>query len=549
MSPSHLLILFLTCTWFIQAQHPEPVWGTLLGTQGADNVADAAFGDDGSIYVVGNLETPLTEMDGVALQTIGLPDPDAKYGCAYVMKLNPETGVPVNAIQFAPGLLHLTSIVRSDHGIYLAGYATRGMEPLAQTHEGLRRSSGNPENRFSGSTPIIHRHDPRINKARDGRGSPMILRIASDFKRIDAATFLEGWHHIWHVPYPLREDRYSPVALGILKDGDVVVSHDGGQLTHDPETAQANGFYQAYDHLSRLSPDLEKRRWHRRIMTPPVELSRARQLLRDTFEYTWMGNVRTFRLRVDSQDRIYVCGWSASQTMNEPWWSPFLIQFHPENGAPVWSGWTVDPTGGGDGRMQGLVSDSVVRSIAFDEHDRLLAALNSDGGNNIAARLPNDYTTDKPKLKGDSPWGMRGRTLFIGNVQRLDSTREQRLHGAYILGRHNRTCTAAWPIDLCALPGGHVFVVGRYTRGFPFKDAWSPSHSPGSFLRVYREDFSLTFSTGLDGMDLRTVTSSGRLLLVTGSTQGPLPFETSGLNTYQGGASDGVVMLIRIPES
>jgi hypothetical protein len=548
--PRNVLLPFLLFSTLLSAQTPEPVWGIHIGTPGADNVEDAVFGPDGFIYVVGNLASPLTELPGgLPTRTVGNPEAEPKYGCAFVMKLDPATGRPLAFVQFAPGLLHLTSVITGPDTVYLGGYGTQGMELLAKSRQGFMQTSGLSSSRLSGPTPFIHRDDPHIDKARDGRGRPMVLRVTPDLQTFDAATFLEGWHHIWHVPPPLNEDRHSPVAIGLLANGDVVAAHDGGQRTPHPVTGKADSFYQARDHLSCLSPDLKQRRWHTPIETPPVDTSRAQKLLGEHFTHDWMGNVRTFRLRIDPANRIYVCGWAASKTMKEPWWAPFLIQYDPATGKPAWRGWTVDPTGGGDGRMKGLVSDSVVRSIAFDEQGRLLAAMNSDGGNNIAARPPNDYTQEgSPKLTGDTPWGMRGRTLFIGNVQRLDETRENRLGGSNLLGRQNRTATAAWPIDLCSLPEDRVFVVGRYTRGFGFKQAWSPSNRPGSFLRVYSPDFQVQFSTGLDGTDLRNVQRRGNLLVVSGTSSGPAPVGQSPFQTYQGGKTDGYVLLLRVPQ-
>ena len=548
---SHVCMFLLTLLpFFAAAQVPEPVWSAHIGTGGRDRIEDAFLAIDGSVLVAGNLAAPLEQLGDFVVPTpadSAAPD-DPKYGVALLARLGRDSGAPVAVRQFPRGLLHLTNVVATADAVYASGYATARMEKLLRPKVGFQSNSDLSGEFSTAPTPHIHRHDPLIDKVRDGRGRPVVIRLTPDLSTITAAAFLEGWHHIWHVPQPLKEDRHSPVGLGLLSNGAVVVAHDGGQILPDPNTGEAQNFYHAPDYLSLLSPDLNRRHWHGRIETPEVEPARIRALLGDDFAHDWMGNVRTMRLRVAPDDRIFVCGWSASQTMKEPWWSPFLYEIDPLDGEKVWSGWTVDPTGSG-GRMGGLVSDSVVRSIAFDEQGRLVVALNSDGGNNIAARQPNDYTKESPKLKGDTPWGLRGRTLFIGNVQRLDLSQEARLAGAFIHGRSNGTAKAAWPIDLAALPGGDVFVVGRYTRGFSFKHAWHKASRPGSFLRVYTPQFDLKFSTGLEGADLRTVHRRGDDLVVSGSTQARQTLGNSTLKAHQGGSTDGYVVLLRIPEA
>ncbi|MFP4157055.1 MAG: hypothetical protein ACLFU4_05490 [Opitutales bacterium] len=540
-------LFFTLLPLLAEAQIPEPVWDAHIGTSGADRIEDAFLAMDGSVLVAGNLAAPLEQLGELAVPPSAgsrVPE-DPKYGVALLARLDAESGAPIAAMQFPEGLLHLSRVVATEGAVYASGYATANMEELVRDKISFRGEFDSDGEQLTVPTPHIHRHDPLIDKGRDGRGRPVVVRLTPDLAAITAVAFLEGWHHIWHVPQPLKEDRQSPVGLGLLSNGDVVVAHDGGQNFPDPNTGEAN-FYHGPDFLSLLSPDLSRRRWHTRIETPKVEPARVRALLGDDFTHDWMGNVRTMQLRVAPDDRIFVCGWSASQTMKEPWWSPFLYQIDPLNGEEVWSGWTVDPTGSG-GRMGGLVSDSVVRSIAFDEQGRLLAALNSDGGNSITTRQPHDYKEESPRLKGDSPWGLRGRTLFIGNVQRLDLNQEERLGGAFILGRSNRTATAAWPIDLAALPGGGVFVVGRYTKGFSFKHAWDKATGPGSFLRIYTPEFDLGFSTGLEGADLRTVHRRGDYFVVSGGTRRQQALGRGAFGGRHKGSIDGYVLLLRVP--
>ncbi len=536
----------LSCALF--AQQPEALWVSLLGSPGEDNVEEACFHSDGSILVAGNVAEAPKQMGSAKVSVLGNPIEDPVYGQGMLSLLDPERGQVTRALAFAPGLFYATSVLATEDAVYLGGYGTEGMEVLARRHQGILQDSGLPGERELSPTPFIHRHDPLFDQSRNGQGRPMVLRFSADLTQITGATFLEGWHHIWHVPRPLNEDRHSPVGLGLLANGDLAVVHDGGQMIPGAKGGKSKGFYLAHDHLSRISPDLRTRRWHRLIRSPMVEPSRSQKLEGPSFQSPWMGSVRSLRLRVDREDRIYVMGWSCSQTMDEPWWSSFLIQFSPLDGREAWSGWTVDPTGGGGGRMNGLVSDSVIRSLAFDEQNRLLVATNSDGGNTITRNPPNDYSRDGgPKLQGDSPWGLKGRTLFIGTVQRLNAERSERLGGAYLLGRQERKATAAWPIDVSALSGERVMVLGRYTQGFPQKQAWNPSQGPGSFLRVYSPDFGLQFSTGLDGADLRQLTRKGDLILVAGSTRNALPIGERP-PAYQGGKGDGCVLLVRVPE-
>jgi hypothetical protein len=296
---------------------------------------------------------------------------------------------------------------------------------------------------------------------------PLVLRCDRSLGTIEAAAFLEGWQSVGLVPRPLDEDRWQPVAVAVLPDGDVIVTHDGGH-TAGPDPEDPAHFYHVGDHVSRLAPDLRARRWRVDVFTPEVAQPRAAWALGlDVWPHATLGNTRIMDLAVRDDGAVVIAGWSAPKTSSEPWWAPFCYRLDPADGRRLDAWWTVDPTDGDGERLGGLVSDSLVRAVAFDDHGQLLACLNADGGNAVIRRHPADWRQTVAKnIYKRNVWGMSGRLLFWGMVARVDLDHGTPLGGALSCGFVDNKATTAWPQDIAPLAGGGSVVVGRHSTGF-----------------------------------------------------------------------------------
>ncbi|HUT10766.1 MAG TPA: hypothetical protein VMY42_09735, partial [Thermoguttaceae bacterium] len=69
-----LALLFCTPSSPSPAATPQLVSATYLGTAGDDDLQDAAIAEDGTIYVVGNVDRPLAGLPG-GVQTVTLGKP------------------------------------------------------------------------------------------------------------------------------------------------------------------------------------------------------------------------------------------------------------------------------------------------------------------------------------------------------------------------------------------------------------------------------------------------------------------------------------------
>jgi hypothetical protein len=401
-------------------------------------------------------------------------------------------------------------------------------------------------------------------------GAPCVLRFSPDLKTLQNGTYLEGWQQIWdkhrvvagkpvHKTFP-PEYFWQPTDLGLLKSGDVVVSHDGGyfrRLTDkDRQLAQETAerlvqenpnpppgkagepapdqatrlamyraamlrrlpFYDVCDWMSRLSPDLTKRVWRKAIYTPATDPETAKRL-KDGWPFAYLSNPRACRMRLDKDENIYLAGWSASATKSESYWDPYLWKLDPKDGNLIWKAYEYDPMGGKDNRINGNVADTAVLTVALDQDQNVLACLISDGGNTVMGGTPKAELGKafEGPFKG---MGGGGLTHFHGRIVRFDAQTREGLAGA-------RTGRVAWTVDVAALPQKHVLALGRCNFGVEWSaDAWQksdPNENPTGYLRVYSPDFDLLYSTALRGVvPYEIIPLAEKRFLIVGESKGTL---------------------------
>lgn len=503
------LIVALALGLLAAAQTVTTAHTLRVGQIEGDVVEGVAIDADGSIFIAGMASEP---WDTEAWPTHGEAIDAKNYRYGFVAKLDAQ-GKPQQVFQFAAGVARLTTVELAPDGVYVGGYAApayaRTIDPLGIND--ITAKDGVPH-----FIPSEHYTDDRFNKANDGRGAPIVMRFDRDLNLRSAAA-LDGWQSVWHVPRPLREDRWQPVGLAVLDNGDVIVSHDGGYVL-DPgpgKEATADHFYHVPDHLSRLAPDLQKRRWKKDIYTPRIDRERAGRILGRPWKHDTLGNTRTLRVRTDGT-HVYLAGWSPTRTSGEPWWSPFLFKMDGD-GEIVWRAYNPDPQSGGGERMNGLVADSAVRSVNVDPGGHVLFAGISDGGNSVLRHDPRDYNQGVDTLRGQA-WGFRGRTLFWGTVGRLDGQDPALLAGDTILGRDpdTRRVRAGWPIDIAPLADGTAVVLGRQTGGFPFTGDAADTDPDCGFLSIYSARFQPQHTTALPGIKPMTLAVHGRTVVAVG---------------------------------
>ena len=549
------------------------VASTTIGSGSVDTIEGVAVGPDGSIYVVGEFGKPVDrDAVGVEPRTLGeavearafaykgpgnCELPSARYGCGFIAKLNADGKRVLAVTQLAHGAGKFTSVAVNERGIYVTGYGSAGMDRLIAGHKSIVAT---PDRSHLPVKPYIHRDhytDDRYDTRRDVRGSPMVLRFDADLATVTAATWLEGWQSIWHVPRPLREDRWQPVHLALLPDGDVVISHDGGyQAPLRPEDSGRTSdhhFFDVPDHLSRLGPDLDARRFHLTHAGPvmdPAKINRHYPHFKWTRPY--LGQARTLDMAVDPQrKRLYVAGWVPSQTSGEPWWSPFLHAYDLD-GKYLWSVYSPDPMSGGKDRMNGQVSDAAVRSVHVGHDGQLLLTTIGDGGNSVLRFDPRDYTQPASKMRG-SVHSFRGRMLFWGTVARVDPDSRELTGGDHVSGFASpdgrATLTAAWSTALVPLGDAHLLGIGRQTTGFRFTDkAWDSSDS-GGFLRLFDSEFRLLLSTGVKQANLRDVAAMGRRAVIVGEEALPPGSMQKAADADRADRVRGLVLVVELSEA
>lgn len=563
---------------------------TFLGTNGNDALDAVAIGPDGRIYVAGQIRGSLERWGDRQPQTLSLaglrsplvsppvrddsasnpqapaanrpvrggrraaiPIADRRYPTAVIARLSPD-GRTVEALTIIPeGLALLGSIAVNDHGVYVGGYAQRG---FAETVNRMPGGVG-VDLRWEhlDHNPIIprwHWTDDLFDSALDVRGLPMVLRLNHDLTTADRGVILEGWQSTWHIPRPLIEDRIQPTLVDLLANGDLIVVHDGGgmRLPAEGERNTQDHFYGVPDHISRLSPDLTQRRFHRTFYTPPIDPEKASRHMGRPWTMDTLGQTRAARMRVDRErDVFYIAGWSPTQTRDEPWWSPFLVKFD-SRGQIVWRAYNPNPMSGVNDRMGTLVADSAVRSVAVDRQGDVLVAAKSDGGNSVLRWDPADYTRSVPegRLRGQL-WGFRGRTLFWGPVVRLDGATGAFQWGDMLVGFTSGVAQAAWPVDLGALGDDRIVVIGRQTQGFSFtRDAWDREGSVG-FVRLYDREMRTLFSTAVADADLRQVAVHGNRAVAVGRARsGSSPTQHAVQDQFGAGSEAGYLIVIDLSE-
>lgn len=541
------------------ATPPRLVTATFLGTAGHDDLQAAAIAEDGTIFVVGNLDSPTPPwLRAAKCTTLGRPLEGTWYRCGFVAALSPDGRRVISCVCFARGQVFLTSVAVGKNGIYVGGY---GMPPVASLIEQAGGvfptteqanaqplpkplpdpppppAASLPASPEGGEVLTIHtRHHG------DKGGVPLVLRFSVQLDSLLGGTFLEGHHYAWNIAMPRYEEEWTPADIALLPAGDLVVLHDGGAPVHH---------YYAPDYVSRLSADLARRAWRFEIYHPriePLDKIRQREEQFRQWQVPVLGQIRALRMRGDGKGHVYVGGWSVSMTAHEPWWCPFLWKLD-ENGKLLWQAYSFDPMGGEGNRMGGLVSDSAIRSMAVDEQGNLLVAGISDGGNTVLRRDPRDYT------RGVENWkhgfgGMRGRVLYVGHAMKLDA-RSAALKVGTMLGSYGeRGYQAAWAVDVAGLPGGRALLVGRHHQNYPdTPDAWFPSTSPqGMFIKVLDRDFAGRFSVNLaDAIPYGVAARNGRCVVVGMSESDATPLHDP-IQAKRAGGLDGYLVVADFPE-
>ncbi|MFW5840260.1 MAG: hypothetical protein ACOCZE_06740 [Planctomycetota bacterium] len=542
------------------------VSATPFGSSGTDWASAVALGKGGEIYVAGRLGEQLDRLGGKApALKLGRQEKGWKYGRAFVARFSADGRTLEAWAVMAPGACRLTALsVGPDGQVYAAGYAGPGLEPAIADLGGLQKTGRYDQRDYKLHTPVEHHDEPRRSPDNDQRGVPVVLRFSADLTKLTAGTLLEGWQSTWHVPRTLNEDHWQPTLIGILAGGDVVVCHDGGYAARpaEGETIGYEHFYYIPDHISRLSPDLSQRRWHRRLQMPRIGRETIQKAIdagrthtvnppKIQWKHDSIGQTRPFRLAVDREGKgFYLAGWSASRTSNEPWWTPFALGFDG-SGKEVFQTYTPNPMSGGGGRMGGLVSDAAIRSIRLDAEGNILIAGIGDGGNSILRQDPRDYTKPAPRLRG-SVHSFPGRVLFWGMVARIDRTSGQLLGGDHLMGLRQRRykgtrtmLSEAWATDLAGLEDGRVLVIGRQQGGFHTTENAFSTSGPGGLVRLYAPDFRLLSSSTFDGAAPMELAVSGNRAVLVGRINAEKPLSKEPAAT-PGGRTDALLMVLEV---
>ena len=508
---------------------------SLFGTSGDDDIQGACVAPDGTIYIAGNTGVPMKRVPGGAAPArLGDDAEKPMCGHGFVAQLSPDGGRVLAYAEFGKGILSLTTVQANAKGVYVAGYASAGLEQVLKDVPGLLREyplreeialleAGKWREAVGEDTS---KPDP-IPESRHGQlgryGAPCVLRLSADLKAVQCGTYLEGWQQVWakdrtyqrirdpktnkkRFIYVPTEFSWQPTHLSLLKSGDLVVCHDGGYFrlltpedralvkkVGDPGLAKRLGFYDMCDHLSRLSPDLDQRVYTKRIYTPATNVAVAKRI-KNGWPYPHYSSPRTHRMRLDANENIYICGWSASATSREPWWSPYVWEISASDGSVIRKILETDPMSGRDNRMGGAVADRAIGAVAVDRSNLFYSSY-SDGG----------YS---------------GLIHFSGTVYRTDKKTKAEKAKA-------KTAPCFWTVDLAAMPSNQVLVLGRCDgiKTWP-EDAWqqgAPEEHPQAWLRVYNQNMEPTFTTAIRGVTPFALCEldSGRYMIV-GRSHGTL---------------------------
>jgi hypothetical protein len=466
----------------------ELVRASFLGTAADDDLQGGCAAPDGTILVAGNTGVSMAAAPGgVDASRLGAASANPRCGHGFVARLSADGGKVLAYAEFGKGILALTTVKANSNGVYVAGYATEALEPLLRNAPGLVREY--PLRREvalleAGKWPeAVGEEKDNIPESQHGQlgryGAPCVLRLSADLSRVECGTYLEGWQQVWGKSRCIStkpawkcwppEYSWQPTLVGALKSGDLIVCHDGGYyrlLTPEdralvaktaPRTAHRLGFYDVCDHLSRLSSDLARRAYRQPIYTPATDVETAKRL-KDGWPYPHFSNPRTHRMRLGDDESVYFCGWSASATSQESWWSPYVWRMRSDDGGLIRKIQETDPMSGPGNRMGGAVADRGIGAIAVESDGAVVSSSYSDGG-----------------------WS--GLIHFSGSIWRT---------GAASGGegqRIARTGPCFWVTDMASLPGNRLLTVGRcnYTGTWP-EDAWQKAdaeENPVAWLRLY----------------------------------------------------------------
>lgn len=519
----HVLALFVLAAAVSPAMAESPirtVTATFLGTAEDDDLQGVVAAADGTLYVAGNTGAAAGRLPlGVRPATFGAPAKQPRCGFGFVAHLSADGKKLLHYAEFGRGVVLLTSVAATPEAVYVGGYASEALEDLLKDRPGLvRQYPLVKEMERLAADEAAGKVDKIAGRPGLGRyGAPCVLRLSPDLQRLESGTYLEGWQQVWDkvrvtnfrkkIEGNWREFYWQPTAMALLKSGDLLVLHDGGYFRlpteKDKELAAGNEelaerllFYDCCDYVSRLSPDLTGRVWKQAIYTPAVDPKVAKEVKRG-WPLPHYGNPRTHRMRLDKNENVFLCGWSASATSQEPWWSPYLYKLDPKSGAVVWKAYEYDPMSGEGNRMGGTVADTAITTVAPEDDGNLLVALLADGGNTVMGMSPlADGSRFESPIKGG------GFTVKLvhwwGHVHRVDGKTRRGLGGA-------RIGPWGWAVDLAGLPGGQAMAVGRCNGPFETTEGEVASESfpyenPIAFLRVYAPDFELRFSTLIPGV-------------------------------------------------
>ncbi|MGA2066586.1 MAG: hypothetical protein ABSG86_16540 [Thermoguttaceae bacterium] len=547
----------------------EIVSASYFGSGEDDDLQGATFAAGGTIYVVGNTGATVDNLPGgLKPKVFGTPDRAPKCGHGFVAHLSGDGKQMLQYADFACGNVLLTTVAVGRSGVYVAGYAAQPVDALLTGHPGFIRTWPLSEQvRQHEADLAAGKKDPIANRPGLGRyGAPCVLRLSPDLQTLVSGTYLEGWQQVWDKfrvmghskvrTAPLHEFFWQPTHLAVLASGDVIIGHDGGyfRLLTEQEQAESGGdakrleqlaFYDSGDWVSRLSPDLAERRWRTPVNTPKTNPETTRRL-KGGWSIPHYGNPRTHRMRLDKNESIYLCGWSASFTSKEPYWSPYIWRLDPHDGKVTWKAYEYDPMSGSDNRMNGTVADTAVATLALEDDGNLLASLFADGGNTVIGMSPRaDGSRFEGKIHGKD-FGVH-LVHWWGQVHRVDVATRKGVGGA-------RIGPWGWVTDLASLPDRGVLAVGRYNGEFDFSDdAWqkaSPVENPNAFLRVYDADFELRFSTSLHGVVPFEIGRGGKdLYLIAGRADSGLAVSKDSAGGGPHGKSDGYLMVLRFKDN
>lgn len=558
-----LLIVLLSCA-SAPAAGPTLLSATLWGTAGDDDIQGVSGAADGTIVIAGNTAAAIGDVKGVKLAALGGEDvSEPKCGHGFVARLSADGKQILHYSQFPRGVVFLTSVAVVQDGVLVSGYASDGLEIILKDKPGLMREYPlRAEIELWQKETAAGKEDKIAGRPHLGRyGAPFVVKLSTDLSKVIAGTYLEGWQQVWDKKRVSKQGQqmlggwveyfWQPTHLAVLRSGEVVVGHDGGYFRMprpddlqraggDQAVAERMRFYDCCDYVSKLSADLSKREWKQALYTPPVDAEVARRV-KAGWTLPHYSNPRTTRMRLDAQERVWLCGWSASATSQEPYWSPYLLALDQANGHVVKKLYEYDPMSGGGNRMGGQVADTAILTLAPEADGKMLVSLLADGGNTVIGWSPKaDGTKFEGTIKGKS-FGIK-LVHWWGQVQRVDTASGTGLGGA-------RIGPWGWVVDLAPLGDGGVMALGRCNWKFDTtEDAWakeSPAENPIAFVRTFSPEMDLQFSSLLPGVyPFELLRVGPNRYALTGRADAPGAVVKNALMEQPAGKSDGYLMIL-----